>query len=38
MKHAWRLYAEMLVANLPGARYHVWFSSDDPQPPAGPEH
>ena len=40
MKHAWRLYAEMLTRHLPGAAYEVWFPSDDPQPPGGlgPEH
>jgi GMP synthase (glutamine-hydrolysing) len=38
MKHAWRLYAEMLLKHLPDARYEVWFPSDDPVPPAGPEH
>ena len=38
MKHAWRLHAEMLLKHLPGARYEVWFPSDDPVPPAGPEH
>lgn len=40
MKHAWRLYAEMLVGHLPAAQYCVWFPSDDPAPPQGlaPEH
>lgn len=40
MKHAWRLYAEMLTRHLPEAAYQVWFPSDDPQPPGGlgPEH
>lgn len=37
MKHAWRLYVEMLVTHLPGAAYDVWFPSDDPQPPGEPE-
>ena len=40
MKHAWRLYAEMLEKHLPGAEYTVWFPSDDSNPPGGlgPEH
>jgi len=40
MKHAWRLYAEMLAKHVPEAAYEVWFPSDDPVPPAGlgPEH
>jgi len=40
MKHAWRLYAEMLAQHLPEAAYEVWFPSDDPVPPGrlGPEH
>lgn len=40
MKHAWRLYAEMLEKHLPGAEYSVWFPSDDPAPPGGlgPQH
>ena len=36
MKHAWRLYAEMLSTHLPDAEYDVWFPSDDPVPPKGP--
>ncbi|MEK7409643.1 MAG: type 1 glutamine amidotransferase [Acidobacteriota bacterium] len=40
MKHAWRLYAEMLTKCLPEAEYTVWLPSDDPSPPhgLGPEH
>lgn len=40
MKHAWRLYAEMLEKHCPGAQYSVWLPSDDPEPPEGfgPEH
>ncbi len=40
MKHAWRLYAEMLQKYLPGAEYCLWLPSDDPVPPGGlgPEH
>jgi len=40
MKHAWRLYAEMLLRHLPEADYQVWLPSDDPTPPGGlgPEH
>ncbi len=40
MKHAWRLYAEMLLRNLPGAAYSVWLPSDEAEPPGGlgPEH
>lgn len=40
MKHAWRLYAEMLGAHLPEAEYRVWLPSDDPLLPEGhgPEH
>lgn len=37
MKQAWRLYAEMLAAHLPGATHDVWFPSDDPEPPGEPE-
>ncbi|MBI4873249.1 MAG: type 1 glutamine amidotransferase [Acidobacteria bacterium] len=40
MKHAWRLYAEMLNRHLPEAEFSVWFPSDDTLPPGGvgPEH
>ncbi len=40
MKHAWRLYAEMLQRHLPQASYEVWFPSDTAFPPGnrGPEH
>jgi len=40
MKHAWRLYAEMLQRHLPEAQYSVWFPSDTPELPdsLGPEH
>lgn len=40
MKHAWRLYAEMLQRHLPEAQYSVWFPSDSPELPdgLGPEH
>ncbi|MEN6605035.1 MAG: type 1 glutamine amidotransferase [Bryobacteraceae bacterium] len=40
MKHAWRLYAEMLKRHLPEAEYEVWFPSDIATPPddLGPEH
>jgi GMP synthase (glutamine-hydrolysing) len=40
MKHAWRLYAEMLKTYLPEAEYSVWLPSDNPTPPdgLGPEH
>ncbi len=40
MKHAWRLYAEMLTRRLPEADYTVWLPSDDPSPPhgLGPEY
>lgn len=40
MKHAWRLYAEMLLKHLPEAQYAVWLSSDEEEPPGGrgPEH
>lgn len=33
MKHAWRLYVEMLTKYVPNAEYDVWFPSDDPVPP-----
>lgn len=35
MKHAWRLYAEMLQRHLPEASYSVWFPSDTPGLPDG---
>ncbi len=35
MKHAWRLYAEMLHRHLPGAFYRVWLPSDLARPPQG---
>jgi len=35
MKHAWRLYAEMLKRYLPEAEYSVWLPSDHPAPPDG---
>jgi len=40
MKHAWRLYAEMLKKYLPDADYSLWLPSDNPTPPdgLGPEH
>jgi GMP synthase (glutamine-hydrolysing) len=40
MKHAWRLYAEMLKKYLPEAEYSLWLPSDNPTPPdgLGPEH
>lgn len=40
MKHAWRLYAEMLKKYLPEADYSVWLPSDHTAPPGGlgPEH
>jgi len=40
MKHAWRLYAEMLKKHLPGAQFTLWLTSDNPIPPEGlgPEH
>ena len=40
MKHAWRLYADMLMGHLPEAAWEVWFPSDDREPPGGrgPEH
>ena len=40
MKHAWRLYADMLTRHLPEAEWRTWFPSDNPQPPdgLGPEH
>ena len=40
MKHAARLYAEMLKRWLPEAECVFWFPSDDPIPPEGkgPEH
>jgi GMP synthase (glutamine-hydrolysing) len=40
MKHAWLLYAEMLIKYLPEAEYSVWFPSDNPAPPdgLGPDH
>jgi GMP synthase (glutamine-hydrolysing) len=36
MKHAWRLYQEMLEKHLPGAQSSIWFPSDDPVPPGTP--
>jgi GMP synthase (glutamine-hydrolysing) len=40
MKHAWRLYAEMLKKYLPEAEYNLWLPSDNPTLPdgLGPEH
>jgi GMP synthase (glutamine-hydrolysing) len=40
MKHAWRLYAEMLKKYLPEAEFRLWLPSDNPTPPdgLGPEH
>jgi GMP synthase (glutamine-hydrolysing) len=40
MKHAWRLYAEMLKKYLPEAVYNLWLPSDHPAPTdgLGPEH
>jgi GMP synthase (glutamine-hydrolysing) len=40
MKHAWRLYAEMLKRYLPEAESSLWLPSDNPTPPdgLGPEH
>ena len=40
MRHAWRLYVEMLRHYLPEAEHCVWFPSDQPVPPdgRGPEH
>jgi GMP synthase (glutamine-hydrolysing) len=40
MKHAWRLYAEMLKKHLPEAEFSLWLPSDNPTPPdgLGPEH
>ena len=40
MKHAWRLYAEMLKKYLPEAEFSLWLPSDNPTPPdgLGPEH
>ena len=35
MKHAWRLYAEMLKKYLPEAEYSLWLPSDHPAPPDG---
>src|SRR5260370_29305748 len=35
MKHAARLYAEMLKRWLPEAEYVFWFPSDHPTPPQG---
>ncbi len=35
MKHAWRLYAQMLQRHLPEAQYSVWFPSDTPELPDG---
>jgi GMP synthase (glutamine-hydrolysing) len=36
MKHAWKLYEEMLLTHLPGARAEFWFPSDNPEPPGKP--
>ena len=40
MKHAWRLYVEMLKKYLPEAESVLWLPSDNPTPPqgVGPEH
>jgi GMP synthase (glutamine-hydrolysing) len=40
MKHASRLYAEMLKKYLPEAEFGFWLASDEPSPPEGlgPEH
>jgi GMP synthase (glutamine-hydrolysing) len=40
MKHAWRLYAEMLKKYLLEAECSLWLPSDNPTPPEGlgPEH
>jgi GMP synthase (glutamine-hydrolysing) len=40
MKHAWRLYVEMLKKYLPEAEYTLWLPSDDPAPTdgLGPHH
>jgi GMP synthase (glutamine-hydrolysing) len=35
MKHAWRLYAEMLKKYLPEAEFNLWLTSDNPAPPDG---
>jgi GMP synthase (glutamine-hydrolysing) len=35
MKHAWRLYAEMLKKHLPEAEFSLWLPSDNPAPPDG---
>ncbi|PCI37548.1 MAG: glutamine amidotransferase [Elusimicrobia bacterium] len=33
MKHAWRLYADMLERHVPDAKYKVWLPSDNPELP-----
>jgi GMP synthase (glutamine-hydrolysing) len=35
MKHAWRLYAEMLKKFMPEAEFSLWLPSDNPAPPDG---
>jgi GMP synthase (glutamine-hydrolysing) len=35
MKHASRLYAEMLKTHLPEAQFSIWLASDEPTPPQG---
>jgi len=35
MKHASRLYAEMLKKHLPEAQFSIWLASDHPAPPEG---
>jgi GMP synthase (glutamine-hydrolysing) len=37
MKLAWRIHAEMLKKHLAEAEHCVWFPSDNPVPPEGPE-
>ena len=36
MRHAWKLYEDLLKQHLPNAESKVWFPSDNAEPPAGP--